>query len=275
MMQKKSWALILSVALLLGYGIWFHSRVPVQDADWKEKYAVTPEVTLHGDTLHINGIRDFRFDSDGQVVQARYLNRTYTLSKLKGLWFGLSHFGGDGLAHAFASFEFSDGTFLAVSIEARLRKEQNRYNPLAGAFRNYTKMVVLGTEQDVIGSRAFSAQEPVFLYPINGSALQGQALLLNFLRRADILSRTPDFYNTLTDNCLTGLLAESGRYTELHDWLDYRLLLPGYSHEVLYEHGLIGQGESLEQIQAQARVNPDIAPDTDNYSQKIRSAPSL
>ncbi len=264
---------LLITLLTIGYLIWFATRVPQQEGQWKTPYQRLPDVRLSGDTLFIDGMRDFRYDEDGNVVVARYVDRSYALSSLRRVWFGLSHFGGDGLAHAFASFEFSDGQFLVVSIEARLREDQWIYNPLAGALREYTKFVVLATEEDVIGLRSYLRKEPVYLYSVKGSALQGQALLLNFLRRADNLRHTPDFYNTLTDNCLTGLLAESGRYNDLHHWLDYRILLPGYSDEVLFEHGLLEAEGELSHIREQARVDDSIAPDSPNFSLRIRQQP--
>lgn len=270
MSARKAIALTLSV-LVIAYIVWFSSREAAQDADWKTPYQTLPEIRLSGDTLHIKNLRDFRYDAQGDVVEAQYKEGKYQLSALKGVWFGLSHFGANGLAHAFASFEFSDGQFLAVSIEARLRDEQEQYNPLVGALRGYTKFVVLATEEDVIGLRAFNQKVPVYLYPLNGSALQGQALLLNFLRRADNLGHTPDFYNTLTDNCLTGLLAESGRYTDLHHWLDYRIVLPGFSDEVLLNHGIINTRKSLEQTRLDARVSNRISANEPDFSRKIRT----
>ncbi len=271
-LSKRKAATLLLVALLIGYILWFSSQVPQQDADWKPAYQVLPEIRISGDNLYIKNLRDFRYDALGEVAEARYRESTYKLSTLKNVWFGLAHFGPGGLAHAFASFEFADGQFLAVSIEARLREDQSHYDPLAGAFRGYTKFVVLATEEDVVGVRSFIRKNPVYLYPLNGSALQGRALLLNFLRRADNLGHTPDFYNTLTDNCLTGLLAESGRYNDLHHWLDYRILLPGFSDEVLFEHGILNTNTSMDATREKARVDSNITPDAPDFSTKIRAA---
>lgn len=262
---------LVAVTLLLAvYVAWFATRAPSQDAQWLRQYQVHADIHLSGDTLYIRKLRDFRYDDGGSVTEARYVDRRYQLSSLKAVWFGLSHFSGYGLAHAFASFEFSDGQFLAVSIEARLRRDQEQYNPLLGALREYTKFVVLGTEEDIIGVRSHIRENSVYLYPLKGSSLQGHALLLNFLRRADNLSHTPDFYNTLTDNCLTGLLAESGRYNDLHHWLDYRILLPGYADEVLFDHGLIDTENHLAKTRLNARVSSAISPDEQYFSRKIR-----
>ena len=262
--------LLTGLLLLLAYVTWFTTRIPAQQAAWNKEYQRYPDIQLRGDMLHINNLRDFRYDDDGEVIEARYVDRRYPLSALKGVWFGLSHFADNGLAHAFASFEFSDGQFLAVSIEARLREDQTEYSPISGALRQYTKFVVLATEEDVIGVRSHIRNNPVYLYPLKGSSLQGHALLLNFLRRADNLSRIPDFYNTLTDNCLTGLLAESGRYNDLHHWLDYRIILPGYSDEVLLDHGIINTDDDLIQTRLNARVSSAVSPDEKHFSRKIR-----
>ena len=270
-LSKRKAAFFLAAALLIGYILWFSTRVPQQDADWKPAYQVLPEIRISGDNLYIKNLRDFRYDALGEVAETRYRESTYKLSTLKNVWFGLAHFGPGGLAHAFASFEFADGQFLAVSIEARLREDQSHYDPLAGAFRGYTKFVVLATEEDVVGVRSFIRKNPVYLYRLNGSALQGRALLLNFLRRADNLGHTPDFYNTLTDNCLTGLLAESGRYNDLHHWLDYRIILPGFSDEVLVEHSIIDTQNDITQTRLTARISDSISPDQPDFSRKIRT----
>jgi uncharacterized protein DUF4105 len=267
---------------MLAYALYFFTRAPVQDAAWSSPYQVIPQVRIYDDTLSITNLRDFRYDDNGAVTQARYIDREYPLSGLRDVWFGLSHFGPNGLAHAFASFEFSNGEFLVVSIEARLREDQVHYRPVTGALRGYTKFVVLATEQDVVGLRSHIRKEPVYLYRLQGSMLQGRALLLNYMRRAETLSAHPEFYNTLTDNCLTGLLAESGRYTSLHHWLDYRILLPGYSDALLLEKGFIGLDQQevfsgdmdgyLQAVRIQAHIDPEkTSLDAPDFSTKIRA----
>ena len=49
------------------------------------------------------------------------------------------------------SFEMSDRTRLACSIEVRRREE--RYHPIKGLFRQYELIYVWATEKDVIGVR--------------------------------------------------------------------------------------------------------------------------
>lgn len=271
-MPKKRVVIISLAVLLAVYGVYFFSQTASQQSDWRVQYQRMPVVHLQGDTLTVKSLRDFRYAADGAVTDARYIDKTYSLPKLRGAWFGLSHFGCCGLAHAFVSFEFEENQYLVVSIEARVRNDQPGYDPVVGLFREYTKFVVLATEQDVIGLRSHVRKEPVFLYPLKGSMLQARALLLSFLRRSENLERRAEFYNTLTDNCLTGLLAESGRNPELYHWLDYRIVLPGYADELLSEKGVLWQQGAIESIRAQSRVVPEnVALEDPQFSVKIRN----
>ncbi len=263
-----------SVALILVVLMgWYVTLTPPASGDWKPQFARLPTVAVDGDKLLIGDLRDFRYDADGAIREARYLAGEFRLSQLESTWFGLSHFGEHGLAHAFMAFRFSDGQHLAVSIEARQERSQPHYSPLAGTFRRYTKFMVLATEQDVIGLRSHVRKEPLFLYRLSLNQLQSHTLLLNFLRRADYLSASPDFYNTLTDNCLTGLMLESGRYEDLHSWLDYRILLPGYADEMLHEIGVLAHQGDIEAVRAEAQVPAQVSPEQPGFSDLIRRLP--
>lgn len=261
------WSTAAALVVALG---WYISLSPVAQGDWKPQFATLPTVRVEGDTLHIENLRDFRYGPTGAVRAANYRAGAYRLSELESTWFGLSHFGGMGLAHAFMSFRFRDGSHLAVSIEARQERDQAHYSPVAGTFRRYTKFMVLATEQDVIGLRSHVREEKVYLYRLSLSQLQSHTLLMNFLRRAEYLSSTPDFYNTLTDNCLTGLMMETGRYQDIHHWLDYRILLPGYADEMLHEYGVLAHEGDIEAVRAQARVPAEVSPDDDAFPDRIR-----
>jgi hypothetical protein len=73
------------------------------------------------------------------------------------------------------TIEFSDGEYLGISIEARLRADQV-YNPLVGLFRQYTKIYVAATEQDVIGRRSHLRGENVLLYPVSATRAEMEQL---------------------------------------------------------------------------------------------------
>ncbi|MCK5880857.1 MAG: DUF4105 domain-containing protein, partial [Sinobacterium sp.] len=221
--------------------------------------------------------RDFRYaHNDGgegdKVLQARYIQKNYNISTLKQLWYGISHFDDYGLAHVFLSFEFEGDAFLVVSIEARLEEDQQSgYNPVLGLFRQYQKTVVIATEEDVIGLRTHLRQEPVYLYPLPLSAIQLRALLFNYLRLSEDLQQQAVYYNSFSDNCMTGLLRATSTLNQWWQWLDYRIILPGYSDQLLYEKLLSDNATSFEDWQKKHLINPALSTvESSSFSADIR-----
>lgn len=269
--SRRPWRLKALIVALLGLALFLALQTPSNEGDWQLQHRLLPQVTVAGDRVNVNRLRDFRYHADESVAAATYLDSSFKLSELSAAWLGISHFGGNGMAHVLLSFEFLTGQPLVVSIEARLEHEDIEYHPIKGLLRSYTKTIVLGTEQDVIGLRSHVRGERVHLYRLNISALQARALLLNFLRTAQALNTEPTFYNTLIDNCMTGLLAESQRYRRLRSWLDYRILLPGFADELAQQEGLIEQGTAITELRQQSLIDPaavDIS--AANFSSAIR-----
>lgn len=263
--------MFLILIILTLWGLSLALKKPTNTASWQTQYEVLPTVDLNGDDIKINNVRDFRYNDDDTIAEKRYLDQRYKLSEFKKAWYGISHFGENNLAHVFISFEFENKKYLVVSIEARLEKEHSSYNPIKGLFRAFHKTVVLSTEQDVIGLRTHIRKEKVYLYPLDVPELYTKPLLLNFLREAQVLTCKPTFYNTLTDNCMTGLLAQSDQFRSLFSWLDLRIVFPGGSDEIAHELGFIDSTESLSQLRQSALIKPngfDIS--DDQFSEKIR-----
>lgn len=265
--------LFLSVFLLFPIWVVHLFRKPTNDADWKTQYKILPEIDLDDDLINIKNLRDFRYHPDESIAAANYKTETYNLSKMQKAWYCISHFGPNGLAHVLLSFEFSDSKYLVVSIEARLKKKHKRgYNALKGLFGTYTKIMVMATEQDVIGLRTHVRGETVYLYPLDISELYTKALLLNYLGRTQSLRIAATFYNSIIDNCMTSLLQESQDYDDLASWMDKRILLPGYSDELAYELELIETARPFADVKALALVNPAVCDLEDpEFSKKIRA----
>ena len=55
---------------------------------------------------------------------------------------------------------------------------------------------------------------------------------------------------------MTGLLAQSEKFRSWTSWLDYRIMLPGYSDRLGYELGLINNSDALEATRKKALINP-------------------
>lgn len=265
--------LFLSVFLLFPIWLIHLFRKPSNEALWQTQFAKLPEIDLDDDLITVKNLRDFRYKPDKSIASANYKTETYHLSKMQKVWYCISHFGPNGLAHVLLSFEFSDGKYLVVSIEARLKKKHVfGYNALKGLVGTYTKFMVLASEQDVIGLRTHIRGEKVFLYPLDISELYTKALLLNYLGRAQSLNITPAFYNSITDNCMTSLLLESQDYDNIASWIDKRILLPGYSDELAYELDFIDNSRPFDEIRKQALVDPMMCEiDDEEFSKKIRT----
>ena len=260
------WAIGL---LLLGCLILYLSTLTAgNEGPWREGHEKSAYAELSGRTVTIHNIRNFR--DDGQESRIReYFSKTFDLEELERIWFGLSHFGPYGLAHSFLSLEFSDGQYLGMSIEARLRPGQI-YGPLKGLFRQYTKIYIVATEPDVIGLRSHRRGETVLLYPVIAPRENLEQFVLAMIADANAAYETPEFYNTVLDNCLTNLLKHSLRFSEVSA-ADFRVLLPGHTDRLTYALGITPDDIPFELARQRALVDPaNGAIDDPNFSTSIR-----
>lgn len=268
---RHFWRWLILVFLLLPL-LYLVTLSPSHEGEWSPLQIRLPQIETEknhaGTFYHISNLRDFRYHSDGSVRQEKYLNETYALADLQQVWFGISHFGNYGLAHTFLSFEFADENFLVASVEARLHTGQ-AYNPVAGLLRQYNKMVVLGTEADLIGLRADIRQERVLLYPLQLTPAQQHFLFTALVEDARAIAQQPAFYNTLLDNCTTNLLKHYPDYHFYTSLLDYRLLLPGFSDAVAYEQAWLDNSLTLEELRLAAVIaKEDLV--AEDFSRRIR-----
>ncbi len=230
---------------------------------WRPEQAILPEIHLEDPLVHIRHMRDFTFHSATTFTPA-YRNHTYDLNQIVRVWYVVAPFTWDwrGPAHTLLSFGFADGQYVSVSVEAR-RAAGDPYMPWKGALRQYDLMYVIGTERDLIGLRAVTWHDPVYLYPIRATPEQIRAVLVSMLQRAQRLAAEPEFYNTVTNNCTTNILdAVNGIATPPIPY-GLQILLPGYSDAVAYARGLIDTELSLaaarERFHITARAQAAIA----------------
>ncbi|MEI7943014.1 MAG: DUF4105 domain-containing protein, partial [Candidatus Riflemargulisbacteria bacterium] len=142
-------------------------------------------------------------------------------------------------AHTFLKFNFEDSSPLVVSVETRKEKGEI-FSILKGLFNAYELMYVLGDENDVVKIRTVYKKDPVDSYPLILSKKESQELLLDMLRRSEKLRNKPEFYNSLTNNCLTNIIYHLNRVTEKKiPILSYDVIFPGYSYKLLKAKGVI------------------------------------
>lgn len=252
------------------------ARSASHDRDWVQAQAQVPQITFEGDLVTVQNVRNFSYATDRSVTEAAYYNRTYDLSELTSVWYGISHFAEfAGMAHTFLSFGFADDVYLTLSIEAR-REVGEAFSPVKGLFRNYELIYVLGDERDVIGSRSHIRGERVQLYRVSLTREVSAELFRLMLTEAQNINAKPQFYNTLIDNCTTGIFKHARRLPPWRRLFDYRIVLPGYSDGLLFDYDLIGAGGSLTEARHQATINPDLVSlETADFSAALRERPAI
>lgn len=267
--RMRYWFLMLGL-VFLSILVWMTWQTPRHDRLWAMGQERLGRVDFEGDQVRIHNFRFFRYRADGSVAKPAYETRTFRIDDLATVWLGISHFGRFGMAHTFMSFGFKDGRYLAISIEARREKDEG-YNPLAGLFRKYDLIHVVGDERDIVGVRAHIRNERVYLYRLNLTPWQAENLFVSMLTVVNEIYQAPRFYNTLMDNCLTGIIRYAKAIPFWQRWVDYRLILPGFFDEVAYGLGVLAGEGDLTALQARALVPTDgFGPDDPAFSNKAR-----
>ena len=246
---------------------------PGQPRTWRPEQAVLPRIVFDNTYVHVRNVRDFTFHSDTAFTPA-YHDRTYALADVHRVWYVVVPFTRDwrGPAHTFLSFGFQDGQYLGISIEAR-RGAGEAFSVVKGVLRQFDLMYVLGTERDLIGLRAVTWDDPVYLFPIRAAQDHVRTVFVGMLQRADALAAHPEFYHTIRNNCTTNILDAVNQIAVPPIRFGPRILLGGYSVAVAYARGLIDTDLPLaaarERFEVSARAKAAI--DDPAFSALIRS----
>jgi hypothetical protein len=233
----------------------FVARRPRNDRTWSPEHAVMPRAELRGDSVVLRRMRDFTHES-AERFEPGYADRAYDLSKLESVWFIVTPFSRHwrGPAHTFVSFGFADSQYVAISVEAR-REPGESYGPLTGLFKRFELIYVVGDERDLIGSRAAFGDFDVYVYPVRTTPERMRALFIGMLERANGLAERPEFYNTLTNNCTSNVVAHVNSIVPRRVPHGIKTVLPGYTDEVAHSLGLIDNTISLDEARRRYRVN--------------------
>jgi len=228
---------------------------PSHDRSWSVDQSVLPAVVFEDDSVLIHGVRNFHWTSATEFTPS-WEDRRYRLDQAATAWYVVVPFSRTwrGPAHAFVSFGFDDGRYLAISVEAR-REQGENYGVVLGALRRFELLYVIGDERDLIGRRAVFDGTDVYLYPIRADRPAVRAMLTSMLERAERIRTHPEFYNTLTNNCTLNLVRHVNRIAPHRIPGSWRIVLPGYSDQVVYALGLIDSTLTLEQARTRFRIN--------------------
>ena len=240
---------ILVVLVLLWAFVRHLSLRPSNDRSWvNDNERLTTAEFDDGEVTIRNG-RDFEWRSN-RDFDKRWLDMKINLNDVSKIWFVLEYFDPSRrqMAHTIMSFEMSDGTRLACSIEVR-RERGERYHPVKGLFRQYELIYVWATERDVIGVRTRCRKrsvthlfEAVVLGPGNE-----RRMLESYLKRTNKLSQSPEWYNTITNTCTTNIVRHVNEVYPGRVPRAVAVLLPGLSPKLLQRNNLVKIKGTIEE----------------------------
>jgi hypothetical protein len=260
--------LLVSISLLL-VAVWWNLIPPRNDRDWYPDVARLPRAAIEGSRMTIENLRNFDYRTETDYTE-RWESRTYDLDKLRGVDMFLFFWGSTLIAHTITSWDFGGGQHLAISIETRKEKGEF-YSAVRGFFRQYELYYVVADERDVVRLRTNYRGEQAYLYRIRMSPEGARALLIDYLREANLLAGHPRWYNALTHNCTTMIRYHAKQVAEDRPW-DWRILANGRLDQLGYERGTIDTNLPFPELKRRSNITEkakaaDSAPD---FSVRIR-----
>ncbi|MFA7230115.1 MAG: DUF4105 domain-containing protein [Victivallaceae bacterium] len=263
-----------TVFMLLAVLTWWLTISATNDQDWQLPWAKMPYAEINGQFLTIHNIRDFHYRSENDY-EVRYCSEMYNLDKLNTVNLALSYWDGNkAVAHTMLDFGFSDGKWLVISSETRLKNGQTQ-GALAGLFKQYQALYVFGTERDLLMLRTNFRGEDVYVYPTITTPAEARILLLDLVKRANQLFAHPEFYNTISSNCSTSLVPSLRKIRPPRGW-DIRILLNGLAGKMAFENGWLKHAPdiSFEEYKAKYAVTEKMKKCTvpESYSQTLHAA---
>jgi hypothetical protein len=274
--MRRWWKQVLAglLIILAGLLLWQATKPIPTTGDWQTPLAILSTASFNGDLVTIKNVRDFRYhgSEDEKDLVPHYYDKTYDLSKLKRVWFVSDPFKETSLAaHTFLSFEFENGDYLSISIEARKLKGQT-YSIFRGLFRTYPIMYIAADERDTIMVRANVRKDTVELYPVKTE--KARALLVDMLEEMNALVEKPEWYNTITDNCTSRIgwhvnRVSPGRIPPF----PWQGSVSGFADGFALEHGLLDTDLPLDEARKKYDITArsQAAGDVPDYSKLIRT----
>jgi len=250
--------------------------IPSNHRDWDPNLAVLSDATIEGDQVTVRNVRNTSYITETDYLIA-HEDRSFKLSDLQTVDFILVPFANaPALAHTMLSFGLKNGQYICVSAEVRTERNEV-YSPVAGAMRQFELMYVVATERDLLRLRVEHRKADVYIYPARATQLQVQTLFVDVMRRVNQLAGTPEFYDTLTNNCTTAIVRHINAMAPGRIPADIRVLLPGYSAKMAYDLGLLDTQLSFAETTLRVHANQRVLDHRDarDFSVKIREHPPL
>ncbi|MDD2601009.1 MAG: DUF4105 domain-containing protein [Kiritimatiellae bacterium] len=251
----------------------FHLMRPSNSRAWQPDVTMVPYAEIDGDKVTLYNVRNCSYVNETNFT-VHYETRSYDVSQLKSADILFTDWGPKDIAHTMLSFGFEGGDYLCVSIETR-KEVGETYSALKGFFRQYELIYIASDERDVVRLRTnFRKGESVYLYRLQVVSLDHiRDALREYLLRMNQLHERAEWYNAMTDNCMTSAFrimkkhAAKGR-ADLH----WSVILNGYAPNHAYTTGVLDRSLPFDELKRRSLVNSraQAAGQAADFSAKIR-----
>lgn len=267
--------LLLVLAFVCIFILWQIFKPIPLNGNWQEHLAIASTAEFKGDFVTVKNVRNFRYGPTEKDMHPAYYDKTYDLNQIKKVWYVAEPFNeNQSAAHTFVSFEFNNGDFLAISIEARKTKDQT-YSIYKGMLKTYPLIYIAADERDVILLRANLRKDRVYVYPVKlGKPENARLVFVDMLQRMnELVGDKPAWYNTFFANCTSSIVRHINKLTpgriSIFSW---QLWLTASADELALKNGLLDTDLSIEEARKKFYINEVSlkAGDVPSYSNKIR-----
>ncbi len=275
--KKISKNILISLVTVLSiFIVWQLSLEPATNSDWQEQLKVASTAEFNGDMVTVRNVRNFRYSPTEADIRPAYYDKIYNLQELERVWYVSEPFNEFKVAgHTFVSFEFKNGDFLAITIEARKTKDQT-YSIWKGMLRTYPLMYIATDERDVVMLRANVRKDNVYVYPVKFSTPENKRLLLvGMLEKMNDLQKNPAWYNTFWANCTSSIVQHINKLSPGRiSPFSWQLWLTASADELALKHGLLDTNLSIEEARKKYSINKksEEIGDVPSYSAYIRQS---
>ena len=244
------------IRLIMFFMVW-RKKTATLTKPWGDYCLHQSSATIDEETgdITFSHVRDFTWHKDREKEALWLEDITVNVNEIKDVWYIVDHFFAyKGVAHLMMTFEFNDGRCFTFSFEAR-RTVDDSYHPWHGLWRAYEMYLVMGTEKDLVGIRAFKRGNQVHRYRTVTSRRREKQFLMSFAREMQSLHEKPVFYHSLTNSCSTILRKMINDVSPIKIPMIWRVLLPGHSARMGFKLGLLERWGDYESTRDLARID--------------------
>ena len=228
---------------------------PSNQRKWSPNHEVLPTVEVNGNNVIIRKARHTKYRSATDYTPT-YYDMVFNLNDIRTIDLIVVPFRGTPrLAHVETSFGLTNGQQIGLSIEARY-EEGEQFDPLGSGLNQFELVYIWADERDLIRLGTDVNKNDVHLYRLKFEPNEVREMFLDAAYRTNTLAKKPEYYNVLTNSCVTNLIAHINKGRPKAVPKEYRTLIPGLIDNYLYDLGLVEtQAKNFKEAKETAKVN--------------------